>query len=197
MSNAADLVAKLAAVGTPPELLAAVAQQLFAGESAREIVDSRRKKDRERKPRKSEEVQGTPGNSEEIVEIRDDLSPLAPPLKSTPDPEKITPPLTPHSEDSSAEPTDQPLTAHEIIEGWNDRMVRLGLPAVKRMTPTRQRQLQARIRENSLEDFHRVFDAIERSAFCRGENDRGWRADFDFMLQPKSWTKLLEGAYDH
>jgi hypothetical protein len=40
-------------------------------------------------------------------------------------------------------------------------------------------------------------DALERSAFCRGENDRGWRADFDFLLQPKSFTKLLEGAYDH
>jgi hypothetical protein len=48
-----------------------------------------------------------------------------------------------------------------------------------------------------LEEWQRAMDALERSAFCRGENDRGWRADFDFLLQPKSFTKLLEGAYDH
>jgi len=34
------------------------------------------------------------------------------------------------------------------------------------------------------------------SAFCRGENDRGWRADLDFLCQPKSFNGLIEGKYD-
>lgn len=92
---------------------------------------------------------------------------------------------------------DRPLTKKEILEAWRDRMVPLGFPAVAKMTSQRDRQLGARLKDSTLEEWTRVFDALERSAFCRGENDRGWIADFDFLLQPKSFTKLLEGAYDH
>lgn len=100
------------------------------------------------------------------------------------------------NEDSSVS-TDPPLTVDEIVDAWNQRMAPQGFPAVRRLTGTRRRQLQARMRENTIEDWQQAMAALERSAFCRGENDRGWRADFDFLLQPKSFTKLLEGAYDH
>jgi len=93
--------------------------------------------------------------------------------------------------------TDPPLTADEILEAWSERMVPLGFPAVAKMTAQRSRMLKARLRDSTLDEWMRAFAALERSAFCRGENDRGWRADFDFLLQPKSFTKLLEGAYDH
>lgn len=93
--------------------------------------------------------------------------------------------------------TDPPLTENEVIEAWNSRMVPQGFPAVRKMTGTRQRQLKARLRENSIDEWQQAMAALERSSFCRGENDRGWRADFDFLLQPKSFTKLLEGSYDH
>lgn len=75
MSAAAALVAQLAAAGTPPELLAAVAEQLFSGQTAREIVEARRRKDRDRKPRKSEEIHGSPRKSEESAEIHGTPSP--------------------------------------------------------------------------------------------------------------------------
>jgi hypothetical protein len=93
--------------------------------------------------------------------------------------------------------TDPPLSEHEVLEAWAERMVPLGFPRVEKMTASRRRQLRARIRDSSVDEWQRAMDALERSAFCRGENDRGWRADFDFLLQPKSFTKLLEGAYDH
>lgn len=100
-------------------------------------------------------------------------------------------------EDSSAEPTDKPLSVDEIVEAWNERMVPQGFSAVRRLTETRRRQIKARLRENTLDDWQRAFGALERSPFLRGENDRNWKADFDFLLQPKSFTKLIEGAYDH
>ena len=99
-------------------------------------------------------------------------------------------------EDSSVS-TDPPLTKSEILEAWHERMVPLGFPAVRKMTAQRERQLRARLKDSTIEDWQRAMDALERSAFCRGQNDRGWRADFDFLLQPKSFTKLLEGAYDN
>lgn len=99
--------------------------------------------------------------------------------------------------DVSAEPTAKPLTKQEVIDAWRQRMVPLGFPDIRKMTSQRDRLLGARLRDSTLDEWQRAMDALERSAFCRGENDRGWRADFDFLLQPKSFTKLLEGAYDH
>lgn len=90
-----------------------------------------------------------------------------------------------------------PLTPKEVVDAWQERMVPQGFPAIRKMTATRERQLKARLKDSTLQDWQDAMDALERSAFCRGENDRGWRADFDFLLQPKSFTKLLEGAYDH
>lgn len=99
--------------------------------------------------------------------------------------------------DLSAE-ADPPITEDEVLEAWQDRMVPLGFPAVRKMTPTRRRSLKARMREYPhIEDWQKAFSALERSNFCKGDNDRGWRADFDFLCQSKSLTKLIEGAYDH
>jgi uncharacterized protein YdaU (DUF1376 family) len=106
-------------------------------------------------------------------------------------------PIASSNEDVSAGPTDKPLTKTEVIEAWQTRMVPQGFPEIRKMTGQRERQLRARLRDSTLDEWMQAMSALERSAFCRGENDRGWRADFDFLLQPKSFTKLLEGAYDH
>jgi uncharacterized protein YdaU (DUF1376 family) len=99
--------------------------------------------------------------------------------------------------DLSAE-ADPPITEDEVLEAWQDRMVPLGFPPVRKMTPARKRSLKARLREYpDIGDWQRAFSALERSNFCKGDNDRGWRADFDFLCQSKSLTKLIEGAYDH
>lgn len=83
-----------------------------------------------------------------------------------------------------------------VIDEWNKIAVAKGLPQVKAITGSRLRQLNARIREHSLSDWMDAFDAIERNPWMHGDNDRGWRADFDFMLQPSSFQKLIEGSYD-
>ncbi len=106
-------------------------------------------------------------------------------------------PIASSNEDVSAEPPPKPLTKQEVIDAWQERMVPQGFPAIRKMTGQRERQLKARLRDSTLDEWMQAMAALERSAFCRGENDRGWRADFDFLLQPKSFTKLLEGAYDH
>lgn len=105
---------------------------------------------------------------------------------------------SPAASDEQPEPEEpEKLKPEHVIEAWNELAERLGLPVVKKLTTARNRQLASRIRQNTIEDFQTALGAIERSQFLRGENDRGWRADFDFLLQPKSFTKLIEGAYDH
>lgn len=193
-SVSTELITKLIEAGTPAALVAEVAMVLGRAQADRDALEQRRSHERTRKA-KSREVTG-----QDVTERdgADNLSPLSPPLKSAPDPKKITPPLTPQSGDVSADADPpKPLTKREILEAWHERMVPLGFPAVAKMTGQRERQLSARLKDSTLEEWQRAMDALERSTFCRGENDRGWRADFDFLLQPKSFTKLLEGAYDH
>jgi hypothetical protein len=103
--SAAQLVAQLAAAGTPPELLAAVAEQLFAGQIAQAAIDGRRANDRDRKTRKSREVTGSHGTDAEIQ--------AAPCLdkKAPQTPEKIKP--IPCVRGTRAR-----LGYHRLPEGW-------------------------------------------------------------------------------
>ena len=39
------------------------------------------------------------------------------------------------------------------------------------------------------------FALIRCMAFLQGTNDRGWRADLDFLLQASRFTKVVEGTY--
>lgn len=116
----------------------------------------------------------------------------------------VTPPYTEtetykksSNEDSSAEPTEQPLTVDEVVEAWNSTAGRLGLTLVKKLTRERQQRTSARIRENTIDDFRAALATIEQSPFLRGESRGGWKADFDFFVQKSSFTKLVEGSYAH
>lgn len=89
-----------------------------------------------------------------------------------------------------------PVRPAEIVEAWNITADRLGLSKIAKLTDDRKRKLSARCKDASLDDFRAALAAIERSRWLQGDNDRGWKANFDFFLQPKSFTKLIEGAYD-
>jgi hypothetical protein len=78
---------------------------------------------------------------------------------------------------------------------WNALAERLGLPKATKLTPHRQKHLRTRLKEDGLEGWRAALAAVERSNHCRGVNDRSWRADIDFLLQPSSFQRLVEGFY--
>lgn len=89
---------------------------------------------------------------------------------------------------------DQP-SAEDLMAVWNSN--RGPLPKVNGMTNGRKPHARARLAETP--DLARWTSATKRlaaSPFCRGENDRRWKADFDFLLQPDTLTKIEEGKYD-
>lgn len=75
------------------------------------------------------------------------------------------------------------------------------LPAVKRITPTRRTQMRKRWDEDKVRQdlawWRNYFKRATNSDFLMGRESQSfeWRPDFDFFLQPKSMTKILEGAY--
>ena len=100
----------------------------------------------------------------------------------------------PNKEDMSSD--DDALTVDDVVEAWNSLARDRGLAKIVKLTENRRRQIKARIREYDAEDWSTAMAAIYNSKFLCGENDRGWKADFDFLLQPKSFVKLIEGAYN-
>lgn len=88
------------------------------------------------------------------------------------------------------------LTIEEVVEDWNTMASAIGLATVRKITETRRRQFKARLADYpELEEWQRAFRHIRNTPFLRGENKTSWRADFDFLLQAKSFTKLTEEAY--
>ena len=43
-----------------------------------------------------------------------------------------------------------------------------------------------------------IYEAFQKAAstpFLTGQNERGWRANFDFIIKPDNMQKILEEAY--
>lgn len=70
------------------------------------------------------------------------------------------------------------------------------LPAVRQLTPKRRAGIRARVSEYGPEQVEAVFRKTAGSSFLTGDNDRGWQADFDWVLKPNNFIKILEGQYD-
>lgn len=78
---------------------------------------------------------------------------------------------------------------------WNTKAM---LPKVLAMSPTRLKRLAARLKDPFwAENYEAAVDKMALSDFCTGRNGRGWRADFDFILQDNALVKVMEGKYDN
>ena len=85
----------------------------------------------------------------------------------------------------------------EAVRRFNALAERIGLAKVQNFTDARRRKLRQRLAEcGGLEGWSAALAKVQASSFLNGGGREGWRADFDFMIQAKSFTKILEGAYD-
>ena len=71
----------------------------------------------------------------------------------------------------------------------------ISLSKVKSITARREKAIKAIIKKYSLDDIKTVFENVEKSDFLTGHNDRGWKADFDFILREDKFINILEGKY--
>jgi hypothetical protein len=82
----------------------------------------------------------------------------------------------------------------EVIEIWNQTTQGTNLPSA-RLTEKRTRAIRARLRETGwLQDFKAACGYVQSSNFHRGQNDRDWVANLDYMLQAGKATELAEKA---
>lgn len=94
----------------------------------------------------------------------------------------------------SSAPERRPRPA-DLLETWNRE--RGGLPEAKGLSDSRERHARKRLEETpDLARWGLAVRRASRSPFCLGANDRGWRATFDWLLQPDTLLKLEEGKFD-
>jgi uncharacterized protein YdaU (DUF1376 family) len=82
-------------------------------------------------------------------------------------------------------------------DAWNRLAEETGLTPAQVLNQTRRASLARRIGEaGGLKGWLDVLEKVRASSFCNGGGDRGWRIDFDAMIQAKTFTKLMEGSFD-
>lgn len=87
---------------------------------------------------------------------------------------------------------------NEVInEGINIYSI-TGLAQIRKMTEKRKKHLKARIKDcGGLEGWLMACEKIKNIKFLHGHNDRGWKADFDWITNETNFTKIMEGRYDN
>lgn len=97
-------------------------------------------------------------------------------------------------DESSAAPASAlPFRAQDLIDLWN-AVTKPPIPRCRELTDQRRSKIRARIaRRPSMAEWREAFEAIQNRPFYRGQNERGWTADFDWVVKNDTTVaKLLE-----
>lgn len=97
------------------------------------------------------------------------------------------------SDSVSVSVSDNGIDINSIIEIYNNT----SFSKVEKITKMRMSHLKARIKEYSVQTVIDVIQRADRSDFLKGKNDRNWKANFDFIVKPEKFVKILEGFYDN
>ena len=102
---------------------------------------------------------------------------------------------SPVSDSSQTRNPHSPRTgSHPLADAWNETAGAEGLPKVTSVSAARKRHAENRLREADLDTWKAAFRLIAHDPFCRGQNDRGWKADFDYAIRPEKSGKWLDAA---
>lgn len=86
----------------------------------------------------------------------------------------------------------------EIVSAYHEILPTL--PAMKLQTANRKKVLAARWKTSdktkSIEWWREFFTVVSNTPFLMGKNDRGWKADFDFLITESKFAGILEGKYE-
>ena len=102
------------------------------------------------------------------------------------------------------EETEKPEPTKAVIKEDTNRLVNLWnvvcgrvLPKVTTITDKRVRHINARLDERpDFEFWKELFQKIANTQFLIGESDQGWKAGFDWAINPNNLVKIMEGNYE-
>ena len=81
---------------------------------------------------------------------------------------------------------------NKVVSEWNS----IGVSPIKLIRGTRQRMLNARIKEYSEEGVLQAINNIKHSDFLKGQNKNSWVITIDWFLKPNNFIKVYEDNYN-
>lgn len=90
---------------------------------------------------------------------------------------------------------DEKLIYQQIINLYNE--ICSSFPTVVVLTDSRKNAIKQCLAHHSLDAFEKVFRNVNESSFLSGDNDYGWKADFDWVIQLGKFSRILEGCYSN
>lgn len=90
----------------------------------------------------------------------------------------------------------EPAPVCTIVDMYHSICV--SYPRLVKVTDSRKKAMRSRWAEyEDIDKFVLLFSKAEASTFLKGTNGRGWKATFDWLLNPTNMVKVLEGNYDN
>ena len=71
------------------------------------------------------------------------------------------------------------------------------LPQIQKLTDKREKAIDKFLKEFTEEQFTEICKIANSTDFLIGNNDNGWKADFDFLMRVDKATNILEGKYSN
>lgn len=93
------------------------------------------------------------------------------------------------------------LKPEAVFQVWNEiSNTTKKIPSAKTLSASRSQKIQVIIRTMSemqnVSDWENYFKKITATPFLIGQNNRSWRADFDWAITSSNLIKVAEGRYD-
>ena len=95
--------------------------------------------------------------------------------------------------DNKSKSTDDIQKASSFIELYHNKCP--NLPRVTKMTDKRIKAISKIQKKYTQSEIIQVFESTNNSEFLTGNNNRGWKADIDFITREEKFVSILEGKY--
>ena len=84
---------------------------------------------------------------------------------------------------------------NNIVEIYNQNCYNLS--KVSKLTDKRKNAIRKFLKEFTTDDFINICNLANNNDFLTGNNDRNWKADFDFLMRIDKATNIIEGKYNN
>ena len=82
-----------------------------------------------------------------------------------------------------------------IVKYYNDTCKEL--PRVEKLTNERKKLIRARFTEHGKENIANAIKMVSKSAFLNGDNNKNWKANFDWIFNTNNFVKIIEKTYEN
>ena len=94
-------------------------------------------------------------------------------------------------------PTQEKVDFKELINFFNDETQGIFGKVIYPISDKRKGSIRARIKDFGKDAFAEMIRKACKSDFLKGGGNKGFVANFDWMIRPSNFQKILEGNYDN